>query len=289
MHLLGFGMLAALIIMLVKGPPTDGQNMARVTFTAADVAQVQARFERTWSRPPTAADLQKAFELYVRTEVLYREALARGLDRNDPVVRMSLVRKITILGATLAQNANPSDEELQAYFELRAERYRIPASFSLMQVYLNRDKNPGSFESDAARLLEELREQNPSRANVSGFGDRSLLPELVTNARTDEIASTFGEEFLDAVVSLPVGQWTGPVESTFGMHLVKITGRVDSRIPKWVEVRNSIEADLLYEGRAAAEDQFYTEVLPRYDVYYDAGAVAALAGPGRLTPAPDRE
>ncbi len=232
MHLLVFGVLSALVVLLVKGPPVDGQNMTRVALTTADVAQVRATFERTWSRPPTAVELQKAFEQYVRSEVLYREALARGLDRNDPVVRMSLVRKITMLGTAQAQAVEPTDEELKAYFELRAERYRIPASLSLMQVYLNRDKRPESVAEDTAQLLALLSEEDPRREEVAGFGDSSMLPSVLTEVSEDEVARTFGEDFREAVVSLPVGQWLGPVESAFGLHLVKITRRVDSRIPE---------------------------------------------------------
>ena len=157
-HLLGFGVLSALVILLVKGPPVDERNRTRIAFTTADLAQVAATFERTWSRPPTAVELQKAFEQYVRSEVLYREALARGLDRNDPVVRMSLVRKITMLGTAAAQATEPTDEELEAYFDLRAERYRVPARLSLMQVYLNRDRRGDDVAQDAARLLARLGE-----------------------------------------------------------------------------------------------------------------------------------
>ena len=66
---------------------------------------------------------------------------------------------------------------------------------------------------------------------------------------------------------------------------MKITRREDSRIPEWVEVRDRIAADLLYEGRKAAEDQFYAEVLPRYQVVYDEGVIAALEGQGGPGPA----
>jgi hypothetical protein len=288
-HLLGFGVLSALVIFLAKGPPVDEQDVTRVAFTTADVAQVRATFERTWSRPPTAAELQKAFERYVRSEVLYREALERGLDRNDPVVRMSLVRKITMLGTAQAQAADPTDEELRAYFELRAERYRIPASFSLMQVYLNRDKRPVSLGKDAEQLLERLRDRDPRPEELARLGDTSMLPKLATDASEDDLSRTFGQDFRDAIVSLPVGEWQGPVESGFGLHLVKITRREDSRIPEWVEVRDRIEADLLYEGRKAAEDQFYAEVLPRYQVIYDEGVVAALEGRGGLATANGEE
>jgi hypothetical protein len=289
LHLLGFGLLSALVILLAKGPPVDDQGMARIGFTTADVAQVHATFERTWNRPPTAIELQKAFERYVRSEVLYREALARGLDRNDSVVRMSLVRKITMLGTAQAQATDPTDEELRAYFELRVERYRIPASFSLMQVYLSRDKRPDSLEKDAEQLLAMLRDQNPRAEGVAKLGDVSMLPSVATNASEGELARTFGRDFRDTVVSLPVGQWQGPVESGYGLHLVKITHREDSRIPDWIEVRDRIAADLLYEGRKAAEDQFYAEVLPRYQVVYDKGVLAALEGRGWRAPATGEE
>ena len=282
MHLLAFGLLTALIIWLVKGPPVDGQNMTRVAFTTADVAQVSAKFERTWSRPPTAVELQRAFEQYVRSEVLYREALARGLDRNDPVVRMSMVRKITMLGTAQAQAREPSDEELKAYFELRAERYRIPASLSLMQVYLNRDKRPESIDEDARQLLTLLSEQDPQTEELATLGDTLMLPSVVTDTSEDELARTFGEEFREGVVGLPVGQWQGPVTSGFGLHLVKINHREDSRIPEWVEVRDSITTDLMYEGRKAAEDQFYAEVLPRYQVVYEDAVLDVLE---RINPA----
>lgn len=286
-HILGFGVLAALVIMLALGPPVDQQNLARITFTTADLAQVSATFERTWLRPPTAVELQKAFEYYVRSEVLYREALERGLDRNDPVVRMSLVGKITMLGAAQAQTTEPTDEELKAYFELRSERYRIPASLSLVQVYLSRDRRADSIDRDAVQLLERLREDNPPPDALAELGDSIMLPNVATNVSEDELARTFGEQFRESVVSLPVGQWQGPVVSGFGLHLVRISRREESRIPEWVEVRKRVTTDLLYEGSQAAEDQFYAEVLPRYQVVYEDGVVAALDGQGAPGPATD--
>ncbi len=289
LHLLGFGALLALIVLLVKGPPVDSQNLARISFTTADVAQVSATFERTWNRPPTALELQKAFEQYVRSEVLYREALARGLDRNDPVVRMSMVRKITMLGTAQAEAAKPTDEELEAYFELRAERYRIPASLSLLQVYLNPDRRGDAIDGDAAQLLARVNREDPGPEEVMELGDSSMLPNVVMDVSEEEVARRFGEVFRETVVSLPVGQWQGPVESGFGLHLVKIIRREDSRIPDWTEVRDRVTTDLVYEGSQAAEDQFYAEVLPRYQVVYDEGVEAALERGGGSAPATTEE
>ncbi len=286
-HMLGFGLLLALVILLAKGPPVDREDGGRVAFTEADLAQVRARFERTWSRPPTAIELRKAFDRYVRDEVFYREALARGLDRNDPVVKMSLVRKITMLGTAQAQAAEPTDAELKAYLELRTERYRIPASFSLMQVYLNPDKHGENIGTDAAELLSKLRKEDPPPEELAELGDMLMLPNVLNDTSEDQLARKFGTAFRDAVMSLAVGRWEGPVESGFGLHLVKITRREESRIPEWTEVRDRIARDMQYEGRKAAEDQFYAEILPRYQVVYSEGVGAFLEGDdGRGSPAP---
>lgn len=285
--MLGFGLLLALVILLAKGPPVDREDAGRVAFTEADLAQVRARFERTWIRPPTAVELRKAFDRYVRDEVFYREALARGLDRNDPVVKMSLVRKITMLGTAQAQAAEPTDAELKAYFELRAERYRIPASFNLMQVYLSPDKHGERIGTDAAKLLARLREKDPRPEELAELGDTLMLPNVAKDMSEEQLARRFGTAFRDAVMSLGVGRWEGPVESGFGLHLVKITGREESRIPEWTEVRDRVARDMQYEGSKAAEDQLYAEVLPRYQVVYSEGLDALLeGGDGRGNPAP---
>ena len=270
-HLLVFGLLLSLIALLAMGPPVDREDGGRIVFSEADLAHVAASFERTWSRPPTAVELRRMFDRYVRDEVLYREALAMGLDRNDPVVKASLVRKITMLGSAQAGAEEPTDEEVKAYFELRTERYRIPASFDLVQVYVSPDKHGDLAGMVAADLLEELRENEPRPEELVRMGDMSMLPASVKDTPEDELARVFGSEFGDAVNVLSVGQWEGPVESSYGLHLVKISRREESRIPEWIEVKRDIVTDMQFEARKAAEDQLYAEVLPRYQVVFSDG------------------
>lgn len=286
-HMLGFGLLLAVAILLAKGPPVDRADGGRVVFSEADLAHVRAAFERTWNRPPSASELRKAFDNYVRDEVLYREALARGLDHDDPLVKMSLVRKITMLGTVAAENREPTDAELKAYFELRSERYRLPATFDLVQVCLSRDKHGAQIGDVAADRLAQLRETELSPEQLVESSDIAMLPGAVRDASEDELARTFGTEFQKAITSLAVGKWEGPVTSGYGVHLVKITRREESQIPEWTDVRNRIAADLQFEGRKAAEDQFYAEVLPRYQVVLNEELRALLDGDdGRRDAAP---
>ena len=280
-HLFAFGLLLALAMMLVRGTPGDSEDASRVVFTEADVAQVRAKFMRTWNRPPTAVELRKGLEQYIRNEILYREALARNLDRADPIVRLTMVRKITMMGTAKAEAAELTDEEIQAYFALRKERYRIPATVNLMQVYLSKDKRGDRVQADAAQLLESFKQREPRPRELADLGDLSMLGSVYTEMSEQDLDRTFGGEFGAAVLALTPGKWSGPIESGYGLHLLKVTHRKESRIPDLTEVGQRVIADMRYEGRKAAEDQLYAEIAPRYQVLYDKAARAVLEGGDR--------
>jgi hypothetical protein len=280
-HLFAFGLLLALAMMLVRGTPGDSEDASRVVFTKADVAQVRAKFMRTWNRPPTAVELRKGLEQYIRNEILYREALARNLDRADPIVRLTMVRKITMMGTAKAEAAELTDEEIQAYFALRKERYRIPATVNLMQVYLSKDKRGERVQADAAQLFESFKQREPRPRELADLGDLSMLGSVYTEMSEQDLDRTFGGEFGAAVLALTPGKWSGPIESGYGLHLLKVTHRKESRIPDLTEVGQRVITDIRYEGRKAAEDQLYAEIAPRYQVLYDKAARAVLEGGDR--------
>jgi hypothetical protein len=275
-HFFAFGLLLALAMILVRGTPGDSEDASRVVFSEADVAQVNAKFMRTWNRPPTAVELRKGFAQYIRNEILYREALARNLDRADPTVRLAMVRKITMMGTAQAEAAELMDEEIQAYFALRKERYRIPARVNLMQVYLSKDKRGDSVQADTTQLLESFRQREPQPGELAGLGDSTMLESVFTEMSAQDLDRIFGGEFGAAVLALTPGKWSGPIESGYGLHLLKVTHRTESRIPDLTEVGQRVIADMRYEGRKAAEDQFYAEIAPRYQTLYDEAALSAL-------------
>jgi hypothetical protein len=248
-HLFAFGLLLALAMMLVRGTPGDPEDTSLVVFTKAHVAQVRAN--------------------------------ARNLDRADPIVRMTMVRKITMMGTAKAEAAELTDEEIQAYFALRKERYRIPATVNLMQVYLSKDKRGDRVQADAAQLLESFKQREPRPRELADLGDPSMLGSVYTEMSEQDLGRTFGGEFGAAVLALTPGKWSGPIESGYGLHLVKVTHPTESRIPDLTEVAQRVIADMRYEGRKAAEDQLYAEIAPRYRVLYDKAARAVLEGGDR--------
>lgn len=276
-HMFIFGLLLAIVMLVVIGSPGDVENEKVIVVTGADAAQVHAKFMRTWNRLPTADELKKGIEQYIKDEVLYREAIFRNLDEADPTVRLAMVRKITMMGITQTDVSNLKDEDIEAYYALRKERYRLSAIFDFEQVYLS-TKRGDKIEDDAQQLLEQLQNENPSSEELINYGDASMINNLHFNIDEEGLDRIFGSGFGSTVLSIPTEEWTGPIQSGYGLHIVRITNRTESRIPELKEVLQKVITDMSYENRKAAEDQFYSELVPRYKVVYDEAVIEALGG-----------
>jgi hypothetical protein len=188
-----------------------------------------------------------------------------------------MVRKITMLGTSQFDASEPTDEEIKAYFSLRQERYRVPATVNIRQIYLSPDIRGQQATSDAKQMLEKIRAQEPSPEELAELGDRIMLQDVYVDRSEKDLNMTFGGGFGSLVIDLEPGEWQGPIESGYGLHLVKVTGRQESRIPEWAEVASEIRNDMQYEARRAAEDQLYQEIAARYQVAYEGEAAEMLA------------
>jgi hypothetical protein len=267
-HVLFLGLIVATAILVAKGPPTADASR-RVVVTGADLLQQRAAFMRTWQREPTAEELRGALEQHIRQEVLYREALARGYDRDDLVVRRAMQQKMEFLAASQALQEPPTEEEIEAFFALRRERYRLPAVLTFAQVYLSPDRRGAAAEQDAIDLLARLRSEEPEVVDLVSWGDPIMLEPFYARRSEQDVSAAFGDVFAEAVVRLPIGSWEGPVSSGYGLHLVKIVEREESRIPDWLEVAGRVISDMEFEAKASARDQLYQEIAQSYEVVLD--------------------
>ncbi len=209
-HVILLGLIVAAAILLAKGPPVTNASK-RVVITGADLLQQRAAFMRTWQREPTAEELRGVLEQHIRQEVLYREALAREYDRDDLVVRRAMQQKMEFLAASQALQEPPTEEEIEAFFALRQERYRLPAVLSFSQIYLSPDKRGVGAEQAAIDLLAQLRAEDPDARDLASYGDAIMLETSYAGQTERDVAAAFGELFAEAVVRLPVGEWQGPV------------------------------------------------------------------------------
>lgn len=269
------GALLAGLFWAAHGPPRSGRDIPEIVVSETEVAHQRARWEKMRGRAPTEQELKHAVDGYVRNEILYREALARGMDREDPRVRMAMVQKMEMLAAGQADTQGVSDEDLKAFYALRTERYGIPARLSITHVFF---KDGDGARERTQDLLGEFVKNEPTESVLHESGDASLLESSLIAVTALDLEKQFGTDFTAEVLSLSADEWEGPVRSEYGWHAVKVFDRVAGRIPALDEVRGKVEEDLLYEMREAFQEQGFQEIAGKYRVMISDGAEQMLRG-----------
>jgi hypothetical protein len=246
-----------------KGGTGPGSN--RIVITNGEVEHLAAGFVRTWQRQPTQAELDGLIDDYVKEEAATREALAMGLDRNDPIIRRRLRQKLEFVADDSVPENPPSDTQLQAWLDNHPDAFRGEPQVAFQQIYVNASARGAAAKAEADRLLAVLR-SGGSRIPIDKIGDASLLPLEQPLAPLSEAARVFGEKFAQKIVMLEPGQWSGPIESSFGLHLVFVQQKVAAVAPKLEEIRPQVEREVMQERRRAQLDAMYQALLKKYSV-----------------------
>jgi hypothetical protein len=261
--LLHFLILGALLFGLygwLRGSPQKGND--EIVLSRGQLQSLQAQFQRTRLRSPTPEEVQGLVESWVREEIFYREGLAIGLDRDDPVVRRRVAQKLEFIGED-AVGAAPTPAELQGWLAAHADAYRIDARYSLEQIYIDVARHGAKLDADVAALRRSIAS---GRAPV---GDPTLLPPSLERATASQVQRVFGKEFAEMLKTLPVGSWQGPLRSAFGQHLVRLGGVEAARPATLDEVRADVERDFVQARTAELKAARYRDLRARYVVRTD--------------------
>ena len=234
----------------------------------AEMQFLRAQFEKLWGRPPTDQDLGPLVREFIREEVLYREGVAMGLDRDDVIVRRRIGQKMEFLIGDLAVPAEPDDETLTKYLEANRDKYLEPPRLTFTHVYFSVDRRGAKARADAEAILAEMGD----RERAPELGDRFALSVDYAGKTARELDQTFGPAFGEQLLEAPVGEWFGPVESAYGLHLVRVIGRSPPRLPDFDELRDRLSADYSFETRHAANAQALKRLTERYQIVFAGGA-----------------
>jgi hypothetical protein len=259
---LGIGLFA--LYRLTSGDA--GASSQEIVVDAPRIAALAAQFVRTRRRSPTPEELDGLVQSYVRDEVLYREGLALGLDRDDPVIRSRIRLKMEVLGD--GPEIDVSDAELQAWLDAHADRYSVPARYDLRQVFFDPARRGARLAADLDAALRGLRRE--PEAEPTAFGDSTLLPADLVAATRADVAAQLGEQLAAELIDAPLGRWFGPVASAYGAHLLRVDLREEPRVSTLAEVRDAVERDVRYARSEAASEALYARLRARYTVRIDA-------------------
>jgi PPIC-type PPIASE domain len=150
---------------------------------------------------------------------------------------------------------------------------------ALRQVYLSADRRGSSVRADAERLLARLRAADPKQ-DTARLGDPTMLPHALPLGPLAEVTRAFGSDFATKVDALEPGRWTGPIESPYGLHLVRVDERVAPSRPTLAEVRPLVERELVAERRRTQLQALYDRLLQKYTVTID------MPAPEKAAPTP---
>jgi peptidyl-prolyl cis-trans isomerase C len=259
-----------------------------IQLSVGDLEQLAVLFQSQWRRDPTTEEFGRMVEQKVQSEVLYREALALGLDKNDEIVKRRMAQKMQFLAEDVAAAQEPTTGELKEWYARNTEKFAMPKRVSFRHLYFSPDHRGNLAREDAANLLQRLAGQPQSVALPEASADPFMFQEYYRDRATDYLGKEFGPQFALAVEQLPTGSWQGPIESGFGWHLVFVDTAIPGRVPEFEEIEPDVKTAWLAEQKVLAWDKAYKEMRAKYTVLLpgppeDSGADTAPAANASAT------
>lgn len=264
-HFIAIGGLLLGVYSLVDRAPADPSSN-EIVLTVDGLAQMLMIFESQWKRQPTQDEFDAMIEDRVREEILYREALARGLDQDDIIVRRRMAQKMQFLAEDVAGQKEPTNEELRVWFAGHTDLFKVPARFSFRHLYFSPSKRGVAAKSDAEEALEELAGLPQTAALAGSLADPFMFQDYYGDRASQAIAGEFGPEFAQAVARVEPGSWQGPIKSGYGWHLVFVDNIVEDRVPAFEEVEQEVKTAWLGTQKADAWRNAYQEMRAKYSV-----------------------
>jgi hypothetical protein len=262
---LHFVLLSVLIFAADAMLRNQTSDEGEIVVTAGRIENLAALFARTWQRAPTESELRALIDSYALEEALFREGIALGVDQGDAVIRRRVRQKMDLLADDLVIAGGVPESELETWYQNHKESYVEPARYSFRQVFFSAGRRGDAPGAEARRVLRLL--QSPDAVgSPESLGDPSLLGFRFENYGADAISSVFGQTFASNLATVPIGLWSGPIESTYGQHVVFIEAQSPGRIPPLAEIRDEVERDWRYARSEDARRRFYDEVLAQYEV-----------------------
>jgi hypothetical protein len=249
------------VIFSIINKEEDTVSGNKIVVTTADIERLSGNWSKKWNRPPTETELRGLVDSYIKEEVYYREALALGLDQNDTILKRRLMQKMEFLLNDLAELNQPDETALNKYFLENQEKYEIPPSISFTHIYFSLDKRGAKAFDDAKSVLSGL---NVLRAPEKG--DSFMMQYDFVQETPFEVERLFGKGFAEQLFQLETDTWQGPIESGYGLHLVRISEKIDSRMPELTYVIDKVRTDFMFEQRQKVNKEIYEKFKERYEI-----------------------
>jgi hypothetical protein len=260
--LLHFLVIGIALFAAYKWMAPDDSAGRRIVITQGVIDDLVTQHVAAKGREPSDIELKYLIESYVHDEILYREGVKLGLERDDIVVKRRVRQKIEMMAEEDASTRAPTDADLSAYLTANQARFVQPAILTFEQVFIGESTSGPGVVHAVALTREALRKG----AEPEELGKPTLLPHRMTRTPADLVARDFGSSFAAALEKAPVGEWVGPIESSFGTHYVRVSDRTPAVAPELAAIRDQVVREWENERRQRARDDTYMKMRGEYQV-----------------------
>ncbi len=268
-------------------PPQDqSEQPDQIVLTSDDLRQSALAWMAQGRSKPTPEQVITLVEGKIREEVLYREALALGLDKDDTIVKRRLAQKMDFLAEDASSLREPDRQDLETWFREHAEAFAAPPRTSFTHIYFSSDRRGEAGKDEAATALKALAGEPRESLVSSTLGDPFMFKDFYGDRTPAQLVSQFGPEFANALFQAKPGSWQGPIASGYGWHLVFVDAITPSRVPTFTEVEPEVRAEFIAEQRARSKEKAFATMRARYTVVMpeEDGRQASVNDSGKVNP-----
>jgi parvulin-like peptidyl-prolyl isomerase len=184
-----------------------------------------------------------------------------------------MVQKMVFLSSDIADLNQPDETTINQYFLENLGKYELPARISFSHIYFSADKRGEQIYDDVEKALADVRASKEADALAGERGDSFMLQYGFTLETPFEIARLFGQDFAERLFQLQIDSWQGPVESGYGLHLVRVNEKVDAKRPELASVIDKVRNDWMFEQRQNINKEIYERFRQRYEIVIEDRAI----------------
>ncbi|ASY71572.1 hypothetical protein N181_30210 [Sinorhizobium fredii USDA 205] len=261
---------------------SQASSVREIRVGEGELRWVSETWTRQWQRTPSPEELRGLVANLLKEELLAREARELGLDKDDTVVRRRLAQKMTFLIEDTARISEPDESDLRQFYDAHKDNFRRTGRVSFVHVFFDRSKRVNAATDAQQTLVRLAADGGPEQ--ITNEGDRLLIEAEIGGADLNTVTARFGQDFAREIFSLPPGAWSGPIESAYGLHLVRVSEMIPGEVSPFAQVKVQVLEQWHEQQRRAYEERYFAELFKKYDIVADE-RVEALVGP--LTVAKD--
>lgn len=223
-------------------------------------AELEAELRRTFNRPPTPPELERALAEWTTTELLYREATRLGLQDNDAVIRLHLATKLKNLVKQRTIIEPATDAELRAQFDANRQNYKRPDTYDVTVVFValgpSADAHAGRVREVEGKLL--------AGAEPKTAGDHFPRGPVLEDVLLIQLEQVLKVDLDEALRAENQGRWQR-LSGARGSYLLRLD-RINGGNPNFDTLKPTIAAEIEVQKREQAFVAFVEGLRSRHRV-----------------------